>query len=59
MPFAEYDMMTCPAGKVNMAEWTGGGRTVVQIFIRDGRVGEADSLYALERAGKFHGMPAA
>jgi len=52
-------MMTCPAGKVNMAEWTGGGRTVVQIFIRDGRVGEADSLYALERAGKFHGMPAA
>jgi glutaredoxin 3 len=42
-----------PARRAEMAQKSGGRRTVPQIWIGSRHVGGCDDLYALERAGKL------
>jgi glutaredoxin 3 len=45
-----------PARRAEMAQKSGGRRTVPQIWIGSRHVGGCDDLYALERAGKLDSL---
>ncbi len=49
--FDEIDVTFNPAGRAEMAEKTGGQRSVPQIFIGTDHIGGCDDLYALEHRG--------
>jgi glutaredoxin 3 len=49
--FTEIDVMADPKRRREMAERSGGGRTVPQIFIGERPIGGFTELYALERSG--------
>ena len=49
--FTEIDVMADPERRLEMAERSGGGRTVPQIFIAGRPIGGFNELYALERSG--------
>ncbi len=54
--FEEFDVDADPALRSEMAQRSGGRRTVPQIFIDDRHVGGSDELAALERDGRLNGM---
>lgn len=51
LAFTEIDVMADPERRREMAERSGGRRTVPQIFIGGRPVGGFTELYALERSG--------
>ena len=57
--FTEIDVSLDPAKRAEMAQKSGGVRTVPQIFIGGKHVGGSDELYALEAEGKLDPMLAA
>ena len=57
--FTEIDVTLDPAKRAEMAQKSGGVRTVPQIFIGDRHVGGSDELYALEAEGRLDPLLAA
>jgi glutaredoxin 3 len=57
--FTEIDVTLDPARRAEMAQKSGGVRTVPQIFIGGRHVGGSDDLYALEAEGKLDPLLAA
>ena len=57
--FTEIDVSLDPAKRAEMAQKSGGVRTVPQIFIGGKHVGGSDDLYALEAEGKLDPLLAA
>lgn len=57
--FTEIDVTLDPAKRAEMAQKSGGVRTVPQIFIGGRHVGGSDELYALEAEGKLDPLLAA
>jgi glutaredoxin 3 len=57
--FTEIDVTLDPAKRAEMAQKSGGVRTVPQIFIGGQHVGGSDDLYALEAEGKLDPLLAA
>jgi glutaredoxin 3 len=51
MAFTEIDVMSDPGRRREMAERSGGGRTVPQILIGERPIGGFTELVALERSG--------
>jgi len=51
LAFTEIDVMADPERRREMAERSGGGRTVPQIFIAGRPIGGFNELYALDRSG--------
>lgn len=57
--YTEIDVTLDPAKRAEMAQKSGGVRTVPQIFIGGRHVGGSDELYALEAEGKLDPLLAA
>jgi len=51
--FEEIDVYMDPSARDEMAEKSGGGRTVPQIFIGERHIGGCDELHDLDRAGEL------
>lgn len=51
--FTEFDVTLRPGLRDEMAQRTGGRRTVPQIFVDGVHLGDCDRLYALEQAGRL------
>jgi glutaredoxin 3 len=57
--FEEINVRADPAKLAEMQEKSGGKQTIPQIFIDDKYVGDCETLYALDAAGKLDPLLAA
>jgi glutaredoxin 3 len=54
--FVEHDVMMNASLRKKMAEMAGGARSVPQIFVDGGHIGDSDGIHQLDAAGKLDAL---